>query len=68
VHANNAQAIGLKGDVLFDARKLRVTVRCVYMYIYREGSLDNSYLDNLDNEYLNKYEKKSYDYVLLLID
>jgi hypothetical protein len=38
------------------------------------GSLDNGYLDNLDNGFSNKYEKKlkiekkSYGYVLLLIN
>jgi hypothetical protein len=25
----------------------------------REGSLDNGYLDNFDNEFSNKYEKRS---------
>jgi hypothetical protein len=36
-------------------------------YIHREGLLDNGYLDNFDNEFLNKYEKY-YKYVLLFID
>jgi hypothetical protein len=37
-------------------------------------SLDNGYLDNLDNEFSNKFEKNfknrkiNYEYVLLLID
>jgi hypothetical protein len=25
--------------------------------MYGKGSLDNGYIDNLDNEFLNKYEK-----------
>jgi hypothetical protein len=38
-----------------------------------KGSLDNDYLDNFDNEFLNKYEKnlknkKFYEYVIILID
>jgi hypothetical protein len=41
-------------------------------YIYGRGSLDNGYLDNLDNEFSNKYKKilkkKSNENVLLLID
>jgi hypothetical protein len=43
-------------------------------FIEGNGSLDNGHLVNLDNEFLNKYEKifkiekKSYVYVFLLID
>jgi hypothetical protein len=38
-----------------------------------KGSLDNGYSDNFDNEFLDKYEKniknkKTYEYVILLID
>jgi hypothetical protein len=38
-----------------------------------KGSLDNDYLDNFDNEFLNKYEKnlknkKFYEYIIILID
>jgi hypothetical protein len=44
-----------------------------YGFCIGRGSLDNGYLDNFDNEFLNKYEidlkiKKSYKYVLLFID
>jgi hypothetical protein len=37
-----------------------------YRYIIGKGSLDNGYLDNLDNGFLNKYV--FYEYVLLFID
>jgi hypothetical protein len=48
-------------------------VSLLSLYIGK-GSLDNGYLDNFDNEFSNKYgknlknRKKSYGYILLLID
>jgi hypothetical protein len=41
-------------------------------FSYGKGSIDNDYLDNLDNGFLNKIRKilkieKKYEYVLLLI-
>jgi hypothetical protein len=37
-------------------------------YLKGKDPLTTAYLDNLNNKSLNKYKKKSYGYVLLLID